>query len=150
QHQRSHQGFEEYTDGVWTDGASVSHPSTLTPDYTYFDLLAGFYLDFPYLTGAQGWPAPVDFYLDGFELYEETNPENTDQVASLHAAYVPSSNTIQVGWQRNKLDDVTPHEVRYSFTDVFVSGWDAATPAPNGVVTPRAGSGPYASMEWSG
>jgi hypothetical protein len=83
-HQRSNFGDVEY--GV------LDHPSGESA-YNYFDLLVGFYLDFPYET----FPLPAKFYLDGFEFYQETAQENDDQVYSVHATYVTSSNTIKVG-----------------------------------------------------
>ncbi len=127
------------------DRGDHRYPSTATPNYTYFDLMTWFYLDFPYVT----WPSnPNDFYVDSVTPYIESAIENVDQVYALHAGYVPSSNLIRVGWNRYKDDSVTKHEVRYAFTDIHASGWNSATAAPNGVITPPDGGG-YNGMEWS-
>lgn len=131
QHQRGTGGTTEPGDRL--------HLSTATPNLTYFDLLTGFYLDFPYVSGANGWSVPVDFFMDGFEFYTETRPENVDQVGTLNAVYVPSSHTIRVGWNHPRGDATTIHEVRYSFSDILNGGWASATPAPDGLVAPIDG-----------
>lgn len=113
--------------------------STATPNYTYFDLLTAFYLDFPYNTATQGWPGPVDLFVDGFEAYEETRAENVYQVATINAVYVPNTKTIRVGWNHERGNATTRHDVRYSFSDILASGWDAAMPAPGGTVVPVDG-----------
>jgi hypothetical protein len=105
-------------------------------------MLTRFYLHFPY--GAQAGT----YQLDGFELYQDTNPHNVDQVRSLHAVYVPGSNEVRVGWARRKDQPNVSHEVRYAFTDIFALGWAGATAAPNGTVSPQ-GDGGYNTMFWS-
>ena len=44
-------------------------------------------------------------------------------------------------WERFKDDNTINHEVRYSFSDIHQIGWDAATPAPNGTITPPGWQG---------
>lgn len=119
------------------------HP-TQEPGYTYFDLLTRFYLDFPYTSFSQ----PAHFYMDGFEVFEEQRPENTDQVYSVHSVYVPATNKVAIGWMRRKDEDQVRHDVRYAFSDVFSIGWASATPAPGGTIT-APGSGGYNGMSWS-
>jgi len=131
-HERGASGNSELPDQL--------HPSG-EQNYTYFDLMTRFYLDFPY----EDFRYPADFYMDGFELYVEPNPENVDQVRSLHAVYVPDTNEIRVGWTRKKNEDNVRHEVRYSFSDIHANGWNSATSAPNGVVSPPS-SGGYNGM----
>ena len=111
----------------------------------YFDLLTRFYLDFPYLT----LPNPSNIYLDGFEFYTESNTENEDQVYSVHAVYVPSTNTVKVGWLRNKNEDSIKHDVKYSFSDIHQIGWNAATPAPSGTDITPPGSAGYNGMYYT-
>ena len=135
-HQRSWPGDTEYGEKLY--------PSSETPDLTYFDLLTRFYFDLPYVQ----WPGPVDFYLDGFEFFQETAAENVDQVFSIHGVFVPS-NLLRVGWSRRKDQESIAHEVRYAFSDIHSLGWNAATPAPGGVVVPPSGSGPYQTLEYS-
>jgi hypothetical protein len=133
-HQRGGPGDYEWGDQTYVEGMV---------GYNYFDLMTNFYLDNGYA------PVPTgNFYLDSFELYQETNDENTDQIYALNGGYGASNNTLSIGWNRNKNEDTVNHEVRYSFSDVFASGWGAATPAPNGVVTPP-GTGGYNSMNYS-
>jgi hypothetical protein len=127
-------------DTEWGDQTYITKES----GYNYFDALTRFYLDFQ--GGMSGEPA--DFYLDGFEFYRETRPENIQQVYGLTAVYIPSSNTVRVGWQRNKNENSVRHEVRYAFTDIHTVGWAGATAAPNGVVTPPGVNG-YNGMDWS-
>ena len=135
-HQRGGNGSTEWGDQLHPTGES---------NFTYFDLITRFYLDFPYETYS---PMPATFYIDGFELYEETRSENVAQIYSMNAVYIPSSNTVRVGWQRNKNEDSVRHEVRYAFSDIHALGWANATVAPNGTITPP-GSGGYNGMEWS-
>jgi hypothetical protein len=109
---------------------------------TYFDLMTRFYLDFYYITTAG------DYYIDGFELYQDQNPQNVDQVRNLQAVYIPNTNEVRVQWGRRKDQTTVLHEVRYAFTDIFSIGWANATPAPNGTITPP-GSGGFNRMSWS-
>lgn len=111
---------------------------------TYFDLMTRFYLDFPYATPAP----PVDFYMDGFELYSDSRAENVAQVRSIHSVYIPRTNELAIGWGRAKNEDSVKHEVRYSFSDIYATGWNAATVPPNGTITPT-GNGGYNTMSWS-
>lgn len=114
------------------------------PGVNYFDAMTRVYVDFHLNPSSY----PADFLFDGFELYNEIRPENVDQIRALNGVYVPSTNEIIVGWRRNKNDNTINHEVRYSFQDIFTIGWNAATPAPNGLVAPL-GYGGYNGMEWS-
>lgn len=112
--------------------------------YNYFDALTRFYVDV--LGGLPSYPAT--YYLDKFEFYEETNLENIDQIYSLNAVYDPKTNKLAVGWNRDKNENDVKHEVKYSFTDIHSTGWDAATSAPNGVITPPGWQG-YNRMRWT-
>ncbi len=126
----------------------VEHGDQLYPTgetgFNYFDALTRFYMDI----GGSLPTYPADFYVDGIELYRELQPENVAQIYSLNGVYVPSTNTIRVGWMRDKDENSVNHEVRYSFSDVFQVGWANATPAPGGLVTPPGWQG-YNGMEWS-
>jgi hypothetical protein len=147
----------EYT-GEWEQVIFDSHPSYLIGaggntevgnvatigSWNYMDALTRFYFDGQ--NGLSGTPAT--FYFDGFELFTRPANENIDQVYAMHAVYVPSSNKIQVGWSRRKDQDTLTYEVRYSFQDIYASGWGAATAAPSGTI-PGNGNGAYALMEWS-
>ena len=134
-HQRGGAGNFEWGD--------APHP-TGEQGYNYFDLLTYFYLDLSSQTGLPSYPAT--FYFDDVELYQDTNPENTEQVFSLNGVYVPSSNTVMVGWSHPK-DDTGKYEVRYSFEDIFATGWANAKPAPGGVVAPLSNA--YNTVEYS-
>lgn len=134
-HSRGGSGATEWGDQL--------HP-TDEPNYNYFDLITRFYLDF------QGdlFGYPSEFFVDGFEFYRETRPENIDQIYSLNGVYIQSSNTVMVRWMRHKDENSVNHEVRYAFEDIHRLGWVNATPAPNGTVVPPGGTG-YNGMEWS-
>lgn len=131
-----------------TEHGDLLHP-TNEAGFNYFDLMTRFYLTF---IARQLSHYPADFYVDGFELYRETRPENTAQIYSLNGVYVPASNTIHVGWMRDKREDFVNHEVRYAFEDIFAGGWDSATPAPAGLIAPPpppTGGGGFNGMRWS-
>ena len=110
---------------------------TNEPDWNYFDGLTRFYLNLN-----QRPPSyPAVLYFDKFELYYDPNPENVQQVYSLHGVYIPASNMLKVGWSRDKNENDVDHEVRYAFSDIHKSGWATATPAPGGVITPPGWAG---------
>ncbi len=90
---------------------------------------------------------PVTHFYDKFKFYKETRQENEEQVYTISGFYDPSNNRLYVGWQRNKNDNDIIHEVRYSFVDIHDIGWNAATVAPNGSITPP-GFGGYSSMAY--
>ena len=135
-HQRGGSGYSEWGD--------MPNP-TGEQGFTYFDLLTTFYLDFESHLPLASYPSA--FYFDDFELYKETNPENTEQISSLNGVYIPAKNEIFVGWNHPKDDDKTKHEVRYSFDDIHKIGWDRALPAPDGIVKPVGTA--YNGMEYS-
>lgn len=134
-HQRGGNGATEWGDREYVTGES---------GYNYFDALTWFYVDFQNTMSRY----PGKFYFDGFELFREDGPSvNIDQIYSLDAVYVPGTNTVRVGWSRDKgmPGDVTNHEVRYSFEDIYQSGWNSAIRAPNGTVAPNG----YQGMTYS-
>jgi hypothetical protein len=136
---------DTHPDHIRGANGDAEHPNLLFPygdGNTYFDLLTRFYLHFPYS------PPTGDYRIDGFELYQDTNPQNVDQVRSIHAVHIPGSNEVRVGWTRRKDQATVKHEVRYAFTDIFSTGWAGATVAPNGTVTPP-GDGGFNTMSWS-
>lgn len=120
-HQRSENGGTEQGDQQYPWPA-------LFPTTQYFDALTYWYYDTQGSLSAH----PADWYFDRFECYTETNPENINQIYSLNAVYVPSSNTVYVGWMRNKNDNSVNHDVRYAFTNIWTLGYANATPAPGG------------------
>ncbi|HLP43120.1 MAG TPA: hypothetical protein VK465_16560, partial [Fibrobacteria bacterium] len=61
--------------------------------------------------------------------------------------YVPATNEVYLTWSRPKDDNTTNHEVRFSNRDIHQIGWNAATPAPNGIVAPK-GTGGYNGMAY--
>jgi hypothetical protein len=151
-----------YAEGEWQQVIVDTHPNAIRggngntelgdrayvtgeSGYNYFDGLTRFYLD---LQGSMSGSPPADFYVDGFEFYRESRPENIAQIYGLTGVYIRSSNTVRVGWQRNKNENDVRHEVRYAFQDIFQLGWAAATPAPGGTVAPPGYQG-YNGMDWS-
>jgi hypothetical protein len=137
--------------GVATVG-DVTHP-TCEAGMNYFDALTEFYIDFQ-LDMPNGNP-PADFYIDGVELYDDTNPENTDQVYSVNAAFNPTTNKLTVGWNRRKNHDPATFEIRYAFSDIYsLPGGitDAAVSvAPGSPVTNcyTPCNGPYNTMSYT-
>jgi len=120
-----------------------SHP-TNEAGYNYYDALTRFYIQ---VTGGS-LTAPMNIFLDEFEFYKETNAENDDQVRSISSTYVPATNKIIVTWYRDKDSNDIKHEIRYSFSDIHASGWNAATLAPDGIITPPGWQG-YNGMYYS-
>lgn len=118
---------------------------TNEPGYNYFDLLTRFY--YQGTSGLTSYPGAN--YFDGFEFYYDPNPENIDQIYGLNGVYVPSSNTITVGWSRDKDENSISHEVRYSYTDIHDSGWSNAIAAPGVNNIDPPGTGGYNGMEYS-
>src|SRR5262249_7316456 len=100
--------------------------------YNYFDALTRFYIQVDQLPTRY----PADYYLDQIQFYKSPYQENDVQVFSLTGSYRASDNQLVVTWNRAKADNTINDEVRYSFTDIHASGWNAATPAPNGLITP--------------
>jgi hypothetical protein len=125
-----------------TDPGVVPHP-TREEKYNYFDALTRFYLGYP---NEKCKSFPADFLLDEFEFYREPNTENDSQVYSLTATYVSPKNRLILAWNRAKADVKIRHLVRYAFSDIHVSGWKKAKPAPKGSITPGPESGPYNNM----
>lgn len=117
-------------------------PQAANPGYNYFDLMTRFYLDFPYNAKVG------DYYVDDFEYYTEKYPEDVLRIRSLHAYYQPGTNKISVGWSRQSQDVSLVYEVRYAFSDIHASGWDAATAAPSGSVT-GGPDGDYSTVKYS-
>ncbi len=135
-HERGAPGYFELGDIPYPTGED---------GFTYFDLMTTFYIDMDSQNSLASYPAT--FYFDDVELYKETNPENTDQIAGLNGFYAPDTNEIWVGWSHPKYDDKTKYEVRYSFEDIFKTGWAGATPAQGGALAPVSGA--YNGMEFS-
>jgi RNA polymerase sigma factor (sigma-70 family) len=113
------------------DANFLPHP-TGEPAYNYFDALTRFYIE------ARQPPAryPADCLFDEMEFYQETQPENEEQVYSIAAAHILAQNRVLVTWNRRVAEDSVDHEVRYAFSDIHTTGWKNAKPAPKGFVTP--------------
>ncbi|MGE3809892.1 MAG: hypothetical protein AB7K24_34955, partial [Gemmataceae bacterium] len=71
------------------------------------------------------------------EFYQETHPENDEQVYSLTATHVPAESRIIVTWSRPQDDAAKVHEVRFAFENIHGLGWERAHAAPGGLVKPR-------------
>jgi hypothetical protein len=123
------------------DQGIKAHP-TGESQYNYFDALTRFYI-----TDVRGGPSayPANYLLDNIEFYHEPYAENDQQIYSLTGTYVAAANRVIVSWNRHKDQHTVNHEVRYAFSNIHAIGWNAATPAPNGVITPP-GHGGYNNM----
>lgn len=121
------------------DQGVVEYP-TGEAGLNYFDVLTRFYFDI------EDIPAPFTFYFDKIEFYYDPNDENVEEIYSLNGVYRPSDNYLYVGWMRHKAHSHN-FEVRYSFNDIHDLGWNSATPAPNGLVSPLGGGG-YNAIEY--
>jgi hypothetical protein len=113
------------------------YPTGEVGEYNYYDTLTRFYLadDGPPLA------FPETHLIDEMSFYYEPNLENEIQVYAMAATYVPWDNRIIVTWERHKDENTVAHEVRYAFQDIHIIGWDAALPAPGGIVAPPGWQG---------
>lgn len=127
--------------GVSGDPGVLLHPTSET-QYNYFDALTRFYIDEPYNSPST---YPAAYHIANIQFYQDPYTENDQQVYSLAATYRASDNRLVVTWNRNMAEDTVNDEVRYSFTDIHLTGWNAATPAPGGIIAPL-GSGAYNGM----
>lgn len=121
-HKRSASGSE--------DQRNLPHP-TGELNYNYFDALTRFYVN---ETGNAS--STANYVFDEFRFYEESAPENDDQIYSIAATFVPDQNRYILTWSRHKDQNYVKHEVRYSTQNIHGIGWSAATPAPSGIISP--------------
>ena len=113
------------TNGPW---GGDDPPNT----YNYFDTLTRFYFN-------ELSPGTGTFLFDDFQFYQSPYPQDDAQVSSLTGTYNPSNNEVTVTWDRPDNDNYVNDDVRYSFSDINQIGWNAATPAPNGILLLQAG-----------
>ena len=113
------------------------HP-TGEAGYNYFDALTRFYVNVPYVKAG---PAPIVYQLDDFGFYREPYPENDDQIYGLAGTYVPAEGKFILTWSRDKDQNKIRHEVRYSDRNIHEIGWEAAKPAPAGLINPAGDQG---------
>lgn len=85
----------------------------------------------------------IEFYRDPYDVIGNrlANIKNVHTTASNYRA---SDNLLSLSWNRWMGDDVTPHDVRIAFSDIYELGWDNATPLMT--VNPTLGSGPFNVM----
>ncbi len=119
------------------DQGNQLHP-TQEAGYNYFDALTRFYIN---EVVQKAGSSPIVYQFDNFEFYQEAYPENDDQVYTLASTFVPKENRIIMTWLRPKDENTVKHEVRYSMSNIHEIGWQAATPAPDGIITPPGWQG---------
>jgi hypothetical protein len=120
-HRRGNAGSTEIPDNPQANGAGQN-----VAGKNYFDLMSGLYLDLSWTDNPLG-----DHFIDGFEFYKEPYAEDTANIRSLHAVYIPSTNTISFGYRRNKNLTGETHQIRYAFQNIHEIGWNNATVADN-------------------
>lgn len=134
-HQRSGSGSTEYP------VIGELHPDT-DPGKNYFDLMTYFYLHHKWSDTT--WPA--DWYVDGFEFYEDPNNEDIEQIYSLSGVYNNQTSEVVVGWKRNKSTSSKTFDVRYAFSSFHENGgFTHGTTAPEG-----SDIAPYSNFEPNG
>jgi hypothetical protein len=114
--------------------------------YGYFDHLTRIYISQQF---GQPTQFPAVFHLDELEFYREPYTENDQQVYALSLTYVSSNDEYILNWSRDKNEPTVKHEVRYAYQNIHEIGWENATAAPNGLITPPA-SGGYNKMHYIG
>ena len=141
QHYRGEPGGEDPTNTVYPTATNGPNGGDDPPNtYNYFDTLTRFYFD----EGVQGYTTGT-WLFDDFQFYKSPYPQDDAQVSSLTGTYNPNNNEVTVTWERPKNDNTVNDDVRYSFSDIDQIGWNAATPAPNGILTPPGSQG-YSGM----
>jgi hypothetical protein len=128
----------ERGDDAQVDRGNQLHVTGET-NYNYFDALTRFYINETH-TGAKAG-APINYEIDEVKFYQETYPENDQQVYSITSTYVPAQNKFIMTWSRPKEENTIKQEVRYSDKNIHEIGWAAAKPAPNGILTPPGWQG---------
>lgn len=134
----AHPGHERGQNGG-EDSGTVLYPTSGDParTYNYFDALTRFYIQ-----ENDNMPTfPREYWIDEMSFYQEARPENDDQVYSICASANRENNRLFLSWNRPKSQNDVRHEVRYAFSDIHALGWNAATPAPSGTVTPPGWQG---------
>ena len=141
----SHPGHKRGNSGQ-TDTGNVPYPTT--PEYggsgdpirtyNYFDTLTRFYFQ---EVEAADTSFPRTYWFDEMIFYREPAKENDEQVYSICTSVTPETNRLFLTWRRPKDENAIKHEVRYAFSDIHTLGWDNATPAPNGTITPPGWQG---------
>jgi len=126
-----------------TEHGNQAHP-TKEEQYNYFDTLTRFYMEG--ISKPSSYPAV--YRLDEFVLFREPNEEADELVYSIAATYVRDERQLILTWSRNKNEEKVRHEVRYAFESIHMIGWDKATPAPGGTITPP-GVGGYNGMVYT-
>jgi hypothetical protein len=102
------------------------------PNYNLFDALTRFYIEDE--SGITSLPR--NYQIDEISFYREPNAEAEEAVRDISATFVPQTNQVILTWFRNKDENSVKQEVRYAFSDIHQLGWNNATVAPNGTVTP--------------
>jgi hypothetical protein len=128
----THPGHERGVAGG-TDSGNQRYPTSGDPPntYNYFDALTRLYIQ----ENSVIQSFPREYRLDDMVFFQETAQENDNQIYSICAA-LTSSNRLFLTWNRHKDENSVNHEVRYAFSDIHTMGWNAATPAPSGTITP--------------
>jgi hypothetical protein len=120
-----------------TEEGNQPHP-TDEANYNYFDALTRFYIN---ETHTAAGATPIKYEIDNFEFFQEAYPENDEQIYSIAATYSAPDDKLTMTWSRDKDDNTVKQEVRYSLKNIHEIGWAAATPAPNGILTPPGWQG---------
>lgn len=134
----AHPGHERGQNGD-VDSGTVLYPTSGDPSrtYNYFDALTRFYIQ----ENSRMSTFPREYWIDEMSFYQESRPENDDQVYSICASANRENNRLFLSWNRPKSQNDVRHEVRYAFSDIHTLGWNNATPAPSGTVTPPGWAG---------
>ena len=77
---------------------------------------------------------PQTYKIANFNFYQQTTPQNDNEIYSIAATVVPQNNNqVILTWDHNKSDPNSQlYDVRYSWSDIDTIGWNAATPARAG------------------
>ena len=103
----------------------------------YFDSMTRFYFD----TTWEGAGGIGNYDFDDFVFYREPSAlENRNDQSNVAGCYDPVAGRTFVSWERRKDVANQQFEVKYAFSSIYASGWNAATTAPVSPVT----SGPDA------
>ncbi|MEX0300220.1 MAG: LamG-like jellyroll fold domain-containing protein, partial [Kordiimonas sp.] len=112
----------------------------------YFDALTRFYITARANSDDHAFSGPVEVMVDEIEFFQTPYKENDEQVYSVASNF--DGDTVTISWNRHKDEGHIKHEVRYSFDNIHETGWENATAAPGGLISPPNG-GAYNGMYYS-
>ena len=115
----------------WYDPSYYPYPSSSLRDMgtNYYTNMYRWYITFKPYSGIATIPYSV--YYDEIEFRYDDEPQNNETIATPAVVYFPSNKTFEIGFMdkyKNFAYSYSTYEVRYSFSQIYNTNWDQATP----------------------